>query len=602
MARAADPFDTRMTLRRLIRRPKYRYMAANRIVPHMPWLVLIGLSVFLYKTRIFADSGYYVSQFINNRAFWIECQQVVSGIPQIIPLIGVWTGLEIKYVFLLFSLSHVLFFYFLFLFVYYGLRDRRSGLLIILTQTVGILYGFFNPMFGLNYAVPLLITFYAIWQLPFRFRTIYVLLIFEVLILLSHPLAFILFVYIMLYDYAKKTVKSYKFYLPVALVFIGILTFRYFVPYDYGMGKHGWQINYSDYNQFLQQINPANLKTLGMFMLYNYAEVLVAFILVLYMMVNRKQWFRMALVTVTFSGFLILANSVFDSTPSYFMEQVMFPVIPVVFIPLIYGFPLVGRQGLLNISILLISALIAYRLAVIYFGSEIFVKRVTQMEQLIDAARQKGGNKFYVSEEITDHGYTLMNWSYPIETMLLSAIDGNDITITIAPENTLHSVTQTNGIKADEFIFRNDELKEENWLNSGYFHLDIGPYRPINDPTPNKNINFTANNIRIIIDSKNVYRAMDTVWIPVTILNQGKIPVYSGIKNKVFLSYFWVEKNNVLNWDEIRTPLQTDITGTMKQDIRVAVPPNKGRLQIKVDIIADDNWFGISSQEDVLVY
>ncbi len=602
MARAVDSSDNRITLRRLLRRPKYRYMAANRIVPHLPWLVLIGLSVYLYKTRIFADSGYYVSQFINNKTFWIECQQLVSGIPQILPLIGVWTGLEIKYILLLFSLSHVLFFYFLFLFVYYGLRDRRSGLLIILTQTVGIMYGFFNPMFELNYAVPLLITFYAIWQLPFRFRTIYILLILEALILLSHPFAFILLVYIMLYDYTKKTAKSFKFYIPVALVFIGLLAFRYFVPCDYGSDKYGWLTSYSDTNQFLHQINPAHLKALGMFMVYNYAEVLVAFILVLYMLATRKQWFRIALVMVAFLGFLILAGSAFDSTPSYLTEQMMFPLIPVVFIPLIYGFPLVGRQGLLNISILLISALIAYRLTVIYFASDKFVKRVTQMEQLIEAARKKGGNKFFVSEAITDHGYTLMNWSYPIETMLLSAIDGNDITITIAPENTLHSVTETDDIKADEFIFRNDELKDENWLNSIYFHLDIGPYLPINDPTPNKNINFAANNIRIIIDSKNIYRAMDTVWIPVTILNQGKTSVYSGIKNKVFLSYFWVEKNNVLNWDEIRTPLQTDITGTMKQDIRVAVPLNKGRLQIKVDIIADDNWFGISSQEDVLVY
>jgi hypothetical protein len=40
----------------------------------------------------------------------------------------------------------------------------------------------------------------------------------------------------------------------------------------------------------------------------------------------------------------------------------------------------------------------------------------------------------------------------------------------------------------------------------------------------------------------------------------------------------------------------------MQQDIKVAVPRNKGRMQLKVDIIAEDNWLGIFSQTDVLVY
>jgi len=601
MARIAETSNTRMTLRRLLRRPKYRYMAVNRIVPHLPWLVLFALATFLYKARIFADSGFYFSQFINNQSFWIECQRIVLGISQIIPLIGVWLGLEIKYVLLLYSLSHVLFFYFLFLFVYYGLRDRRSGLLIILSQTVGIMHSFFTPMFELYYGVPLLITFYAIWRLPFRFGTIYVLLILEILILLSHPLAFMLFVYLMLYDYTKKTAKPFKFYIPVILVFAGAVAFKYFVMCDYESGKLAWQFNYTENKQYLQLLNPAYYKILGVFMLRYYAEVLIAFVLVIFMLANRKQWFRLVVVTGSFFVYVFLVNSAYTVSPSRYMEQVMYPFVPIVFIPLVYGFPTVGRQGLLNISILLISALIAYRLTVIYYGSEIFMKRVAQMEQLIEAARQKGGNKFVVSNEAIDHGYTQLNWSYPIETMLLSAIDGNDISLTIVPEDDF-SFNNNNKISADQFIFRKWELKKQSWLNKRYFHLDIGPYRALNDSTPNNNISSTANNLRITIDSKNIYRAMDTVWIPVTIHNRGNTPVYSGMKNKVFLSYFWVENNDVLNWNEIRTPLQADIKMSMTQDIKVAVPANKGRMQLKVDIIADDNWLGISSQEEVLVY
>jgi hypothetical protein len=602
MAKVIKPSSTRMTLMRLLRRPKYRYMAVNRIVPHLPWIALFAMATFFYKARIFAESGLYFSQFINTQTFYIECQRIVSGISQILPLIGVWLGLDIRYILLLYSLSHVMFSYILFLLVYYGLRDRRSGLLIILAQTVGIVHSFFIPVFELYYGVPLLITFYALWRLPFRYNMLYILLILEVLILLSHPLAFMLFAYLLLYDFQKEHAKPFRFYLPVVLVFVGALAFKYFMMCDYESHKLAWQFNYAENEQYLLFRNLAYYKTIGLFLLHYYFELLIGFIVVIIMLISRRQWFRCVLVAVTFFAYLFLVNSANTLLPSSYMEQVMFPFVPIVFIPLIYGFPLIGRQGLLNISILLVSALIAYRLVVIYSGSEIFMKRITQMEQLIETARQKGGSKFVVTKDIAEHDYTLFNWSYPIETMLLSAINGNDQTITLVPDEDFYADRTHERIHSDQFIYRKLELKNYNWLNNKYFHLDIGPYRNLNDTAVNSNINYTADKLRITIHSKNIYPALDTIWIPITISNGGKIPVYSGKRNNIFLSYFWIQNNDVLNWNEIRTPLQSDIISTMRQDIKVAVPRMKGRMQLKVDIIANDNWLGIYSQEDVLVY
>ncbi len=602
MVKIVETANTMMTFRRLIRRPKYRYMVVNRIVPHVPWMVLFAMAVFFYKARIFAESGLYFSQIINNQTFYVECQRIISGISQIIPLIGVWLGVEIRYLLLFYSLSPVIFFYILFLFVYYGLRDRRSGLLIILSQTVGIVHSFFIPVFELYYAVPLLITFYAIWRLPFRNNTLYILLALEVLILLSHPLAFMLFGYLLLYDFRKENAKPFRLYIPVILVFLGVLVFKYFLMCDYEASKMAWQFNYAQNEQYLLFRNPGYYETIGLFMLRYYFEILIAFIIVIFTLVKRKQWFRVLVVAGTFCAYLFLVNSANTLVPSSYMEQIMFPFFAIVFIPLIYGFPSVGRQGLMNISILLVSALIAYRLVVIYVGGEVFMKRISQMEQLIDAARKKGGSKFIVTKHLADHDYTLFNWSYPIESMLLSGLDGNDQTITLIPDEDFNADNSNEKIAANHFIYRKQELKGYNWLNKKYFHFDIGPYRLFNDSTPNSNIAYTANNLRIDIDSKKIYPAMDTVWIPITIINEGKTTVYSGKNNKIFISYFWVANNDVLNWNEIRTPLQSDITGIIQQDIKVAVPRQKGRMQLKVDIIADDNWLGISSLEDVMVY
>lgn len=602
MALLIETPETRITIRRLLKRPRYRYMVVNRIVPHLPWLALLAMAALTYKARIFSESGLYFAEFINNQFFWIESQRIVSVIPQIIPMVAVWLGLEIKYILLIYSLSHVAFFYLLFLFVYYGLRDRRSGLLIILSQTVGITYTFFTPVFELFYAFPLLISFYAIWQLPFRFRAIYILLILEVLILMSHPVAFVLFAFILAYNFSLPAAKSFKFYLLVILVFIGAAVAKYFLMEADEWLKVNEFFSYTGNKSVIDLINPVNYGQVGLYMIRNFTEVVIALFIVIGMLAARKQWIRLAVVTLTFLLYLMLVNSAYPFSSPDYMEQLMYPFIPIVFIPLVYGFPLPGRQGLLNISILLVSGLIAYRLAVIYYGSEPFMRRVAQMEQLIQVARQKGGDKLVVTEPVADHGYSLLNWSYPIETMLLSAIDGNDITITIVPEKILQNAYQGQHIGADQFVFRNKELKPHRWLNLRYFHLDIGPYRSLNDTTSNKNVSIATNNLRIVIHSKSIYQAMDTAWIPVSIINRGEKPIYSGLKNNVYLSYFWVVNNDVLNWNEIRTPLQSDIIRSMKQDIKVAIPRKKGRMQLKVDIIADGNWLGIYSQEDVLVY
>lgn len=602
MAYFVDNPDTRMTIRRLIKRPKYRYMVVNRIVPHLPWIALMALAAFTYKARIFAGSGIYCAEFMNAENFHIADQRIVAVIPQLLPLLATWMGLDMKYILLLFSLSHVLLVYFLFLLVYYGLRDRRSGLLIILSQTVGIAAGFFNPAFELFYSVPLIITFYSIWQLPFRFRTIWVLLILEVLILLSHPLAFVLFIYPLAYNFDPKTAKPLKYYLAIGLVFILAATFRYFMIQGNALEQLIIFLDHTQSKTITEILYPANYASAALFMLQHNTEIVLAFLIVLLMLFRKKQWIRLALVFISFMVSLVLVNSAFPFAAMVDKEILFYFFTPLVFIPLVYGFPLIGKPGLLNISILMVSALIAYRLAVIYFTSEAFMKRAVQMEQLIDVARQKGGGKFIASSKLIDHGYSELNGSYPVETLILSALEGNDISVTIVPTDENISAGKMLPTRLNRFLFTEQDSRDDNWLNAKYFHLDMGPYRSLNDTTPNKNLGIVSQNLRIDIVSKKIYKAADTVWITVNITNTSGQPVFSGYRNNVFLSYFWVLKNDVLNWNEIRTPLQADLIRTLQQDIKVVVPRNKGNMQLKVDIIADGNWLGIYSQADVLVY
>jgi hypothetical protein len=111
-----------------------------------------------------------------------------------------------------------------------------------------------------------------------------------------------------------------------------------------------------------------------------------------------------------------------------------------------------------------------------------------------------------------------------------------------------------------------------------------------------------AQKMKITSFAKPFYRANDTVWIKVEIKNENEIPVFSGLNNKMYVSYFWVQNNNVLSWDEWLTPLQTDIKSIMYQHIKVVTPSIKGKLQFKADVKADGKWLGLNFSEDVLIY
>lgn len=592
--------------RNFLRRPRYPYATVNRLVPHLAWVILFILSVYLYKERIFADSGFYVSQFINNRFFWIECQRIVLAFSQILPLAAVWAGIPLKYVLLLYSVSHVIFFYSLFLFVYYGMRDRRSGLLIIISQTVGIMHSFFTPMFELYYGVPLLITFYAFWRLDLdRPFITFILIILEILLLLSHPLAFMLFIFLILFDLPERRQKRKPLYLYllIFMVFAGVIVYKYFTMCEYEVGKLGWQFNFAENKTYQQLLNPAYYRTMGLFMVKYYWEVLAALVIVTFMLLKQQQWFRLLVVYGFLLVYLFLVNSAYIMSPSRYMEQVMFPVVPLVFIPLIYCFPKEPRPGIKNISVLLITALIGYRLFVIYEGSQVFVKRTRQMENLIAAAWQMGGSKFYADPVNIDRGYTQFNWSYPLETLLLSSIRGSGYSVTIAPYDDLAFENNLKKMGAGDFLFRKWEIKGKEWLNSNYFHLDPGLYRPLSTDEPNEDLNSLARNIRIEIGSREFYSAADTVWVRVRIINTGTETLYAGAKNKLSLSYFWKKDENILNWNNILTPVEADVVHSLTQDMRVAVPRTKGKLQLQVDIIAlDRQWFGLNETKDVLVY
>ncbi|MFZ4705971.1 MAG: hypothetical protein ACOYMF_08170 [Bacteroidales bacterium] len=583
-----------------------RYLIAGKLVPHLPFILLGMLAVFLFRERLYADSGYYLFKAVNSRFFWIEHDRYVLAISQLLPLIGVWCGLSLKPILIMYSLGHVLFFYFLFIFVYFGLDDRRSGLMLILIQTVGILHSFFTPQFELYYGIGLLIVFYSLFRQNIGgWFTIVLLVLLEVLALTSHPFVFGLFAFLLLFDIPSGEPRSWKLYILLIMVYGGALYFKLTTFSEYEQGKVNWQFDYSNNKQYLNLISADYLIKLGKFLLRYYTEVLILWITGIIMLLRYGSLLKALLVFFAFAGFIAFVNTGYQGIEySRYIEQVYFPMVPMALIPVIYSYPRTARPGLNNIVFLLLAGLILYRLVFIYNGSKPFMRRTNQIENMIASARQIGGSKFIASEKQFKRSYSMINWSYPIETILISACKGRDSTITIAPQADIdfnHNYTQLRNYR---FLLRMWETYNDSYLSFDYFVLKPLAYKRLCDSTATPNdYQYLISNSRISINPGSFYHARDTVFIPVTIKNLADIPLRCSAGDSVTISYFWFRNKEMVEWGGLQTPLETDVYRSLTQDMIVAMPANKGKYQLMVDIkVKDKMWFGLSATSDMLVY
>jgi hypothetical protein len=506
----------------------------------------------------------------------------------------------------MYSIGHVLFFYLLFIFVYFGLDDRRSGLMLILVQTVGILHSFFTPQFELYYGIGLLITFYSIFRQNIGgVFAIILMVILEILALTSHPMVFGLFAFLLLFDVRKSETHDWKLYILLILIYGCVLYFKFKTFSEYEQGKVNWQFDFANNKLYLNLLSPNYLLKLGLFMLRYYTEVIVLWIIGILMLLRYGSFLKALLVIFAFTGFIAFVNSGYLGIDySRYMEQVYFPLVPLALIPVIYSYPRSARPGLNNFVFLLLAGLILYRFVAIYNGSKPFMKRTQQMENMIASARQMGGCKFVASEKQFQRSYSMINWSYPIESILLSACGGRDSTITIAPQSDVEFEHNYLELRNYRFMFRRWEIYNDSYLSFDYFDLKPANYKPLCDTnaTPNE-YQYMISNTRISIDPGTYYHARDTVFIPVTITNLADIPLRCAAGDIVTVSYFWFKNKEMVEWGGLQTPLETDVYRSLTQDMMVAMPATKGRYQLLADIkVKDKMWFGLSATADMLIY
>jgi len=445
----------------------------NNIIEHILFIVLGASAIYLFEERLLADSSYYIFKVIDNESFWVEHNRFILIFSQFIPLIGVKIGLSLKTVLCLYSIGHIIFFYGIFLLARYYYKNIQAGVLLLLLQTLGIMSGFFVPMFELYYSAGLLVLFSTILYYSHKKSDLVVLIILSFFILTGHPYASILLLLILVLhavEYKAKFIKSYIFFFTLI---VGVFIFKKFTASEYEQGKTTAFIN----NLVGANYDISYLKSLSVFLFKYYKELLLLELLIIIVLATSRQFLKLSLIVAAFFGVLAIINiSYYGFEHSRYQEQVYFSLSFVVAYPFVI-YLVKNKNNYMAIALSFLTfVIICVRIYGIWIDSQDFTLRVNEIKNNIEYVIPMSGSKFIIEKESLDYN---PNWSYPIETLLLSSYDNNK-SVTICTDEDINYNDNKSRILSSQYLFRRWEIFDVETLNGKYFILDSLDYVTIN--------------------------------------------------------------------------------------------------------------------------
>jgi len=163
-----------------------------RVIPWLAMLAYITLSVIFFRERMsFLDGPHFLIEMINNQGFFTPFSRYASYVTQILPVIGIRTGMENPAIMLLYSLNISLFYMAVFAILDLLYKNRRLALTFILFLWVITYDSFFMPVSELPVGIAFLLLLIAHFQSNFRPSIINKYLLPGILVLhisCSHPL------------------------------------------------------------------------------------------------------------------------------------------------------------------------------------------------------------------------------------------------------------------------------------------------------------------------------------------------------------------------------------------------------------------------------
>ncbi len=444
-------------------------LARSQAVNHIFFFVLGVFAVVYYQERMTSDAGYFILRLINTESVWVEYNRFILIFAQVLPYMGIKLGLNLKAITLLYSLNHVVFNYLIFLICFYIFNNKYAGILLLLLQTLTIGAGFFTPSFELYYGASLMVLFSVIlFYKSFKFK--WVLLTFIGLtVLLGHPFGTLLFCYVLAFHFFQHKFKYIKAYIFFALLILAAYIFKKYTASDYEIAKS---------NGFLNTLNTAvydinYMRNLWRYLTSYYLELLAVGGLLVSIELKRKAYSNLAFIILVFLASLALFNVAFYGFDhNRYHEQVYFPLAFILCYPFTHFTEGWKSKSKFAFSIVAYT-IICFRLIVINDNGIELKSRIVEMKSLIDRASSQNITKVIVAEDSLAHP---ANWSYAIESLIISSLDGKMNSVSICTDTDMEYNNNQDSISKNQYVFRRWEIYDHTDLNRRYFELEDEEY------------------------------------------------------------------------------------------------------------------------------
>lgn len=454
------------------------------------FLCLTLLSIYFWKERQAFDAAHYLFEIIDRKFFYVAHQRPIGIVSQILPLIGVWLHLPLKAIAILYSLGDIIWYYLLFLLMAYKLETRRGIICLLLILSLTIRYSFFCPVTELLQGLALLPVWLSLLGRSFRFR-FPILISLMALIIFSHPLLF----YPLAFTFAwwslmraegAKSINSEKSRLPKILwpALVILVALKFFLLDSYDHDKTFYPVVYNDYG-FLKSLSFETVFDLMKVIAANYTITTLLFVVTVAIYAMQRRIKSSILLIVFVLGYLIIiaATHRFGGISNY-SERMLLPI------PFMIA---MAAAGIISLSRVFVPKLMAFvglslvlllHLDVLRITAKPYSLRVEQIESLTNMSRKIGIQKAIVDETLLDqNSFAMSGWSYPIETLWISALKGSDscVSVILLHEHVERIAQQKHAVRANEWVKWTEVILPLSELNETYFKLPSESYLSLND-------------------------------------------------------------------------------------------------------------------------
>lgn len=448
-------------------------MTINRyttLLLHFCWMLLLAGACLFYRERLYTDAAYYLFMTMNKAGFHVELNRFVLALSEVFPVLAIKTGAGVSAILLMASVGHVLFHYSISALVLHGFKQTPLAFGVLMLQFVGLSSGYFTPVFELYYSCSLLfLLLVLVLQFKPNFFHYALTLLVAVFTLTGHPYACI--VLLMLIPLCWPLAVYKPIYPILILLTLGVFIFKSYTATEYEKGKTAALLN----NLHNAEYGFSYIRNLIRFLLTYYGDLLLVALSNTLLFWFSKNYLRLMYWVAGFVGLLALINlSNYGFEHTRYQEQVYFPLTVFTIAVFMLHLHVVAPALLKRMLPALGVALVAIRVWVFMPEQVRFTARIQRMQELITYCRQQQINKAIVTPETaTVVNGIEANWSYPIESLLLSSEQGNPVSI-CTTEDVIY--LNNSPLLKHEVLLRRWDILPEEALNQQYFRLPLANY------------------------------------------------------------------------------------------------------------------------------